>query len=75
MGYEYTKKLVEEKAAADALMQTKMSMVPPWSTRLMNYYVFSVYGDPSVSVKNPFVPSRHSPKESLHKDGYGISIS
>ncbi len=28
MRYEYVKKLVEEKAAADALMQVKMSMVP-----------------------------------------------
>jgi hypothetical protein len=74
MGYEYIKKLVEEKSAADALMQVKMSMVPPWSTRLMNYYDFNVYGDPSVSIRNPHIPSKDCQKDSIH-NGYGFAIS
>jgi hypothetical protein len=74
MGYEYIRKLVEDKAAADALMQVKMSMVPPWSTRLMNYYDFNVYGDPSVSIKNPYILSRQCQKGGIPR-GYGIVLS
>jgi hypothetical protein len=57
MGYEYVKKLVLEKPAADALHLMKLSMYPSITAWLMNYYVFNVYGDPSVSIKNPSVPS------------------
>jgi hypothetical protein len=57
MGYEYVKRLVQETAAADALMQVKSSMTPGQQTRLMNFFDFNVYGDPSVSIKNPSIPS------------------
>lgn len=57
IGYQYVKRLVQELPAADALLQAKSSMrtlvtVPD---HLMNYYDFNVYGDPSVSIKNPTV--------------------
>jgi hypothetical protein len=74
MGYEYVKKLVEDKPAADALMQVKMSMVPSKSTRLMNYYDFNVYGDPSVSIKDNYMPSGQCQEGNIH-NGYGIVIS
>jgi len=57
MGYEYMKRLVSEKPAADALHLMKSSMYPYVSAWLMNYYAFNVYGDPSISIKNPSVPS------------------
>ncbi len=56
MVYEYVKRLVSQQPAADALHLMKSSMSPPSSACLMNYYVFNVYGDPSVSIKNPSVP-------------------
>jgi hypothetical protein len=56
MGYEYVKRLVSEQSAADALHLMKSSMYPYVTAWLMNYYVFNVYGDPSVSIKNPPVP-------------------
>ena len=57
MGYEYVKRLVSEKPASDSLQQMKSSMYPYAGSLLMNYYVFNVYGDPSVSIKNPSVQS------------------
>ncbi|MDD2754109.1 MAG: C25 family cysteine peptidase [Methanothrix sp.] len=57
IGYEYVKRLVQETAAADALMQVKSSMTPGNQARLMNFFVINVYGDPSVSIKNPSIPS------------------
>jgi len=55
MGYEYVKRLVQKMAAANALILMKSSMTPTSNTRLMNYYGFNVYGDPSVSISNPSV--------------------
>ncbi|MDD4447059.1 MAG: C25 family cysteine peptidase, partial [Methanothrix sp.] len=57
IGYEYVKRLVQETAAADALMQVKSSMTPTEQEWLMNFFVINVYGDPSVSIKNPSIPS------------------
>jgi hypothetical protein len=57
MGYEYVKRLVSEKPAGDSLLQMKSSMYPYAGSLLMNYYVFNVYGDPSVSLKNPLLPT------------------
>lgn len=57
MGYEYVKRLVSEMPASDSLQQMKSSMHPYASSLLMNYYVFNVYGDPSVSIKNPLLPT------------------
>lgn len=58
IGYEYVKRLVQELPAADALLQTKSSMLGLSSEyELMNYYDFNVYGDPSVSIRNPSAPA------------------
>ena len=57
IGYQYVMRLIQELPAANALLQTKSSMTPTGSSQLMNYYVFNVYGDPSVSIKNPIVPA------------------
>jgi hypothetical protein len=56
MGYEYVKRLVSENPAADSLHLMKSSMYPYSGAWLMNYYVINVYGDPSVSIKNPPLP-------------------
>jgi hypothetical protein len=51
IGYEYVDRLVQELPGGDALYQTKQSMSPGMSTRLMNWYDFNLYGDPEVSLK------------------------
>jgi hypothetical protein len=55
IGYQYVKRLVQELPAANALLQAKSSMTPSGSKQLMNFFDFNVYGDPSVSIKNPSV--------------------
>jgi hypothetical protein len=57
IGYEYVDRLVQELPGGDALYQTKQSMSPEFSTRLMNWYDFNLYGDPSVSLENPAPPT------------------
>jgi hypothetical protein len=44
IGYEYVDRLVQELPGGDALYQTKQSMSPGMSTRLMNWYDFNLYG-------------------------------
>ncbi|MGB3945103.1 MAG: hypothetical protein WBK88_09960, partial [Methanothrix sp.] len=56
MGYEYVKRLVQELSGGDALYQTKQAIYPSESAFLMNWYVMNLYGDPSVSLKNPPPP-------------------
>jgi hypothetical protein len=56
--YEYNKRLVEELAAGDALMQMRASMVPYDAEYLMNFLDFNIYGDPSISIKNDFMLSK-----------------
>lgn len=57
LGYEYVDRLVQELAAGDALYQAKGSVYPgTYSETTMNWYVMNLYGDPSVSLKNPQVP-------------------
>jgi hypothetical protein len=51
IGYEYVDRLVQELPGGDALYQTKQSMTPRSSARLMNWYDFNLYGDPEVSLK------------------------
>jgi hypothetical protein len=51
IGYEYVDRLVQELPGGDALYQTKQSMTPGKSSRLMNWYDFNLYGDPGVSLK------------------------
>jgi hypothetical protein len=51
LGYEYVKRLaVNEYPAGKALYLTKSSMSPEMNTRLMNWYDFNLYGDPSTSL-------------------------
>jgi len=58
IGYEYVKKLVvQELPGGDALYQVKQSISPTGSAWLMNWYDFNLYGDPSVSLKNPAQPA------------------
>jgi hypothetical protein len=52
IGYEYVKRLAANKYdAGKALALTKQAMTPESNTRLMNYYDFNLYGDPSVSLQ------------------------
>ena len=51
IGYEYAKRLVQNNLpAGEALCSTKASMTPTSSPRLMNYYDFNLYGDPSIGL-------------------------
>ena len=50
IGYEYARRLVRGQAAGDALYNTKTSMTPEQSSRLMNFYDFNLYGDPSTAM-------------------------
>ena len=47
------------QTAGAALYNAKGSMTPTSSTRLMNFYDFNLYGDPSIDVmsKRPALPS------------------
>ena len=56
IGYEYAKRLAQEQPAGDALYNTKTSMTPSMSTRLMNFYDFNLYGDPSVGLASAGTP-------------------
>jgi hypothetical protein len=52
IGYEYVKRLVVNKyEAGKAFDLTLASMTPEYNTRLMNYFDFNLYGDPSVSLQ------------------------
>jgi len=50
IGYEYAKRLVAFQRAGDALYNTKSSMTPELSTRLMNLFDFNLYGDPALAM-------------------------
>jgi len=53
IAYEYTQRLIEEElAAGEAIFKAKASMTPEANTRLMNYYDFNLYGDPSTGIFN-----------------------
>jgi hypothetical protein len=55
IGYEYVRRLVvNEYAAGNALYLAKSSMTPEANTRLMNYYDFNLYGDPSLSLQKVY---------------------
>jgi hypothetical protein len=59
IGYEYVRRLVvSQSAAGDALYGAKASMTPESNTRLMNYYDFNLYGDPSVSLQKVYLPHK-----------------
>jgi hypothetical protein len=56
LGYEYVKILVQELPGGDSLYRAKQSVYPGYySETTMNWYDFNLYGDPSVSLKNPSI--------------------
>ena len=61
IGYEYADRIVAGQAAGDALYNAKSSMTPESSTRLMNFYDFNLYGDPSVGVLSQLPPGAPRP--------------
>ena len=73
IGYEYVKRLVQDLPGGDALYQTKESMSPSVNSLLMNWYDFNLYGDPSVSLKNPALqgPVVHYPFDGNADDASG----
>ncbi|MHC4943699.1 MAG: LamG-like jellyroll fold domain-containing protein [Planctomycetota bacterium] len=65
MGFQYAKRLVQRQACGDALWNLKQAM-QIW---MKNYYVFNLYGDPSVVVL-PEPPSMIvSPTDPFHTFG------
>lgn len=56
MAYEYAERLTRDLPGGDALYQMKQTIYPSESALLMNWYVMNLYGDPSVSLKNPPPP-------------------
>jgi len=50
IGYEYTKRLVANNLAGQALYSAKQSMNPNHQCLLMNWYDFNIYGDPTTSL-------------------------
>ncbi len=50
IGYEYVQNLAAGIPAGESLFWAKMSMTPASNTRLMNYYDFNLYGDPSIAI-------------------------
>jgi hypothetical protein len=58
IGFGYAKRIVQENPGSDALYLFKQSVYPSASALLMNWYDFNLYGDPSVSMKNPNVPPK-----------------
>jgi len=56
MAYEYAERLTRDLPGGDALYQMKQTIYPSESALLMNWYVMNLYGDPSVSLKNPLLP-------------------
>jgi hypothetical protein len=59
IGYEFAERIVAGQAAGAALYNAKGSMTPEYNTRLMNFYDFNLYGDPSVDMlsSRPAPPS------------------
>jgi len=52
IGYRYVERLTENEPAGRALYNTKASLTPESSTRLMNWYDFNLYGDPTTAISN-----------------------
>ena len=53
IAYEYAKRLtLYGQAAGQALANTKASITPTADTRLMNFYDFNLYGDPSTGLSS-----------------------
>ena len=74
IGYEYAQRLVGGQAAGDALYNAKASMSPEFNTRLMNFYDFNLYGDPSTGLPAATTPSTHSISGYVrNSSGSGIS--
>ena len=53
LAYEYAKRLtLHDQTAGQALANTKAGMIPTADTRLMNFYDFNLYGDPSTGLSS-----------------------
>jgi hypothetical protein len=65
LGYQYAKRLVEREACGQALYNTKEAM----SFWKENYYVFNLYGDPSVVVFGPSPDFTVSPTDMYYQVG------
>ena len=65
LGYQYALRLVERQACGQALYDTKEAM----SFWAQNYYVFNLYGDPSVVVFGPSPDFTVSPTDMFYQVG------
>lgn len=65
LGYQYALRLVERQACGQALYDTKEAM----SLWPQNYYVFNLYGDPSVVVFGPSPDFTVSPTDMFYQVG------
>ena len=50
IGYEYVQNIAANIPAGESLYWAKSSMTPTSNTRLMNFYDFNLYGDPSIGI-------------------------
>jgi len=50
IGYEYVQNIASNIPAGESLYWAKSSMTPESNTRLMNFYDFNLYGDPSIGI-------------------------
>ena len=50
IGYEYVQNIVAGIPGGESLYWAKSGMTPESNTRLMNYYDFNLYGDPSIAI-------------------------
>jgi len=55
IGYEYISRLISDNPAGQALYSTKNSMTPANQNRLLNWYDFNLYGDPTTSLASGLV--------------------
>lgn len=79
IGYEYARRLVAGQSAAEALYNAKSSLIDPeYNTRLMNFYDFNLYGDPSTYLVPPVGASafnKSSPEDGSTGQPAALEIS
>ena len=56
IGYEYVERIATGIPAGESLYWAKSGMTPEAATRLMNYYDFNLYGDPSIGITEHNTP-------------------
>lgn len=62
MGFQFAKRIMDEQSVGQALCGLREAL----GFWLQNYYVFNVYGDPSVVVMPPMPPLTVSPTDPFH---------